>query len=395
MAANILGLGERRRPEDDMDDLLGMRKTQGMTDNAFQAAGRAPVDELWAGKYSAAIDDNDFDERAAEGKRLRDLAIDQKGRYLDGQPEFNQVPQENEWQADARTMITNESGLDLYPGHLNSNVKNPIFMEEFSDEAAKFKDDAFERMASGDAMLLGQVFDHPEFYKHYPEAQGLPISYRNLGNDSLLGSYMPPEGTNDPDNELNQGFISLNNQRDMSEQRGTLLHELQHYIQGVEGWEGGGMAGPELGHAWADNLENHADPTSPTADAWSEYPEKVRQATGEIMPFMQNEAMAQEVAHHAYSNLTGEQLARDATARDEAGDQVDNYYFGPTDGNEYGNWNPTQATNAPMAGALRFRDMMQKDGLMGILDWDNEVLIEGTEIEDDPYLESYRSLLNL
>ena len=105
--------------------------------------------------------------------------------------------------------------------------------------------------------------------------------------------------------------------------------------------------------------------------------------------------MAQALSYPAYQNLTGEQLARDATARDKAGMQVDYYYDGPTDGNEYGNWHPQEATNVPLAGAINARKMMQDEGLLGIVDWQNEKVIEGTEWEADPYIDKYKSLFGL
>lgn len=391
----------RPRGKRNEDNLLRLSGDIGMTDSSFQGMGRAPVDELWAGRFSAAIDDDDFDERAEYAKRLRDGAIGAKEEhYIAGQPEFNRLPSERQWETDARTLITDETGLDLYPGHLNSNVKNPVFMQEFSDADAKFKDDAFDRMGSGEAALLGQILDHPELYKHYPEAQAIPVSYRDLGDDSLLGSYLPSEALasmyeeGDPSAEVNQGVISLNSAiTDPDKQRDTLLHELQHYIQKVEGWQGGGMASPQLGHQYADNLENNVDPTSPNAKAISEIPKNIRDQSGEVMPFMQKEAAAQELSFPAYQNLTGEQLARDVTARDKSGEQVDFYYHGPSDGNEYGNWHPKEATNIPMAGAMAARKMMQDEGLLGIVDWDTEEVIEA--FEDDPYLDRYKSLFNL
>ena len=270
--ASLFNMPRPRGKRND-DDLLGISGDIGMTDSSFRGMGRAPVDELWAGRFSAAIDDDDFDERSEYAKSLRNRALELKQEhYIDGQPEFNKRPSERKWEQDARVLIADETGLDLYPGHLNSNVNNPVFMQEFSDSGAKFKEGAFERMASGEAGLLGDVFDHPELFRHYPEAQALPISYRDLGDDSLLGSYMPAaaiEGIyeeGDPAAKLNQGVISLNSAIDDPEkQRETLLHELQHYIQGVEGWQNGGMPSADLGFKYADALENNVDPTSPNA----------------------------------------------------------------------------------------------------------------------------------
>ena len=70
--AGLLGMGMPRPRGTGMydDTLLGIEPTVGMTDKGFQQMGRAPVDELWAGRFSAAIDDDDFEERAKYAKAL-------------------------------------------------------------------------------------------------------------------------------------------------------------------------------------------------------------------------------------------------------------------------------------------------------------------------------------
>ena len=42
-----------------------------MTDSSFQQMGRAPVDELFAGRFSVHIDDEEFAEREERAKEIR------------------------------------------------------------------------------------------------------------------------------------------------------------------------------------------------------------------------------------------------------------------------------------------------------------------------------------
>ena len=395
--AGLFGM-PRPRGKRQPDNLLGLTGDIGMTDSSFQGMGRAPVDELWAGRYSAAIDDELFDDAVATANETRQMALDLKDKeYLNGQPEFNKTNAEQQWEIDARRAITNTSGLDLYPGHLNSNVKNPTYMVEFSDKGSEFRGGAFDLMAEkgkkGDAVYLGQVFDHPELYRHYPEAQMLPVAYTDLGED-YLGAYTQPEGFDGTDFEgkVPQGLIQLNSSiEDQEEQRETLLHELQHYIQKVEGWQNGGMSSTELGMQYGDHLENNADPTSPQSQQIAKHPQTVRERSGEIMPFMQREAMGIELARPAYQALTGEQLARDATYRDKH-DLQGEYYLGNHDGGgEFTNWYPSSPTHEPMAGALKARAALEDAGILGVLSPTGKL----SEEVSDPYIEKYRSLLGI
>ena len=168
--------------------------------------------------------------------------------------------------------------------------------------------------------------------------------------------------------------------------RETLLHELQHYIQNNEGWQNGGLPSPEMGLMYADALENKVDPTSPMAEQMSALPQAIREQSGEIMPFMQNEAMGIEMAGPAYLNITGEQLARDATERDKSGAQVVDYYDGPItgDGDEYVMWHYDDPTYMPARGSMNVRNVLQNEGLLGPYDFATGALKAGEKSSSDP-----------
>ena len=379
------------------DNLLGMNlgSDVGMTDTSFQNMGRAPVNELWAGRHSAWIDDKLFDEASEEAKKIRNAAIAEKESLLSSQPEFNKINAERQWEIDTRRDISDETMLDVYPGHLNSLVDDPTFMFEFSDKDARFTGMNDQLIKEGGVARLGQVFDHPELYKHYPEAQLIPVVYEDLAESApgARGAYAPSSLF--PGQDIPQGQIYLNNAMPNQDFRETILHELQHYIQQNEGWQNGGMPSTEMGFMYADALENKVDPTSPRAAEISGIPQHFREQSGEIMPFMQNEAMAMELARPSYQYITGEQLARDATERDKAGIQVTDYYDGPIDGEEYSQWHHDDPTYQPSPGSMRVRDFMDERGILGIVDFDTGKLRDGEEPAFDPYLSSYKSLLGL
>jgi hypothetical protein len=376
------------------ESLLGLSGDLGMTDSTFRNMGRAPVDELWAGRHSAVIDDDDFDEKVKLAMAAREEALSAKGGYM-SVPDFQKPEAEDTWLSDAREYITDQSSLDIYPGHLRSDEKNPIFMSEFSDEGALLREGYMDyinkQTESGDGTYLADVFHHPELYKHYPESQFLPVFTNADMKEGHRGSYFRPN------KDMPIGAMMLNPSiLDDEKNRETLLHELQHFIQSAEGWEGGGMSGTEAGIRYAENLldsgkthsgHNH----SPSAEEMADGVREMYKSSTEIMPFMKDQEVGAALAHHAYEGLSGEQLARDATARDGAGIQVENYYYGPTDRNEYANWNHTDATFKPMAAMPAIRQDLMERGLLGpILDEAGNPLKSDAV---DPYVQKYMEAL--
>lgn len=382
----------RPRGKRNEDNLLGLSGDIGMTDSSFQGMGRVPVDELWAGRYSAAIDDEEFDKQVELAKAARQEALDSKPVHMSG-PAFDRPNSENEWVVNSRDYISDQSGLDLYPGHLRSDVEKPIFMTEFSDEGSGFREGAFKELAAaaekGDGMLLGDVFNHPELYKHYPEVQFLPVGVNKDMEAGHRGSYFSPTG------ERPLGVMHLNPNATPEDSRETTLHELQHFIQQAEGWEGGGSASPHLGQSFVHHAVNQLDThgESPQVMGLVREIDDMYKSSEEVMPFMKKEEVYNNVAGRAYGSLSGEQLARDATNRDAMGDQVENYYRGATDvynegEKEYENWNHTGASFAPMAVMPSIRQELSESGLLGpiTLDEDGNPILSDNK---DPYVEQY------
>jgi len=79
------------------------------------------------------------------------------------------------------------------------------------------------------AVRLGNIFEHPELYKAYPEIADMRVSglYETTGR--LRGSLSPGENR-----------IRVKSSADPDQQRSTLLHEIQHAIQFKEGFPLGG-----------------------------------------------------------------------------------------------------------------------------------------------------------
>jgi N12 class adenine-specific DNA methylase len=77
---------------------------------------------------------------------------------------------------------------------------------------------------------LGEAIKYDELFELYPEIKDVRVSViPNLGN--MLGAYMPTKN-----------IIILNGQRTEEEIRSTLLHEIQHIVQGKEGFATGGTS---------------------------------------------------------------------------------------------------------------------------------------------------------
>jgi len=80
---------------------------------------------------------------------------------------------------------------------------------------------------------LVDVLSHPTLYEYYPRLALLPLIY-NYGNNPSGGQefYFSP-------NERG-GFIIINGSKQSGDSLSILLHEIQHYIQSIEGYATGG-----------------------------------------------------------------------------------------------------------------------------------------------------------
>jgi len=125
------------------------------------------------------------------------------------------------------------------------------------------------KVVNGAKMKLSELFEHPELYDHYPELRDLAV--RIVPKDSRYHGaawYDPKEGMPTAYVEIAEGHTprSLKN---------TLLHEVNHIIQGVENFSLGSAPGS------ADSIKrwvNSLPPGTKTApvknaglDVWEEF----------------------------------------------------------------------------------------------------------------------------
>ena len=274
----------------------------GATDSLFQQMGRAPVDELFAGRNSAMIDDAKWDEREAEARNqlwgTREAILrDGDGLGLEGGDRDRVI----------RESVKDETGLNVYPGHgVEGRPEDSIFMYEFDDSGATLS----EGWRDGGEMptTLGGLLNHEELYQHYPELQNLPLSVEELG-PRLMGSY----GGIDPEHGL--GKMSLNSSMEDGDIMDTILHETQHYIQRLENWPGGG---------------GHNEQSRKNFAGW--HPGRTEQWEGVARDNQDDlDAVRDQYGQEAYENISGEVLARDVEQRYNTRNNLNNVINQMTD----------------------------------------------------------------
>ena len=115
------------------------------------------------------------------------------------------------------------------------------------DGAWKFEiDDSPAKIKNQNADKLGDLLEHKELFKAYPELKDIKIKKISNEGGEKLGYYDP-----------NKKEIAINNIGDKS----TLMHEVQHAIQDIEGFaKGSGKKGESYrlshGKAEARNVQN-------------------------------------------------------------------------------------------------------------------------------------------
>lgn len=95
---------------------------------------------------------------------------------------------------------------------------------EFSDAASKL-----DISKASKNPTLGEILDHPELYKAYPEAKDIAISLvkdlKDAGGNEANAMFSP---------SLN--WIRLRSGRTTEEMKSSVMHELQHWVQKTEGF---------------------------------------------------------------------------------------------------------------------------------------------------------------
>lgn len=101
------------------------------------------------------------------------------------------------------------------------------------------------RGADNTVMTLGEWLDYPELFAAYPKLRSMPVIFRYL-EEGVLGRFSPAEWTVYIDRSTS----------DPQKIRSTLLHEIQHAIQQIEGFAKGGT--PEAARQFYEFMRREA-----------------------------------------------------------------------------------------------------------------------------------------
>jgi hypothetical protein len=195
---------------------------------------------------------------------------------------------------------------------------------EIDDSAAKL-DPKFgqpgERFGSA-----GKYFSHPELYENYPQMQRVELGPQT---GDFNGSY---HGGEYPSIEINQT-------RSLPEQRSTMLHELQHWVQDIEGFARGGNSKDMAGRSppQADRIR-HAQKLI-TQKRWAiqdrhlgrePNPQELTElrALFEVDGRLQQYLNEIEDPYSQYRRLAGETEARNVQDRDRLRQRINEQYPG-------------------------------------------------------------------
>jgi len=165
----------------------------------------------------------------------------------------------------------------------------------------------------------GFAFEHPELYEAYPKLLDMDVQQGGRSG-SARGSYIAGINENDP------GLMNIYDQGLQNDPRSTALHEMQHAVQGLEGFGAGGNPAMAYMHPEAHEILNlmrkqAREPMSyeeyakkagldsmPLGDAMKEY-EKYKKAVPDVAQKMDRE-FQNEAAMLFYQRLAGEAESR-------------------------------------------------------------------------------------
>lgn len=97
---------------------------------------------------------------------------------------------------------------------------------EIPDAGAKLKTSGRAKLNAGAPLRLDEILEHPAIFEAYPQFRDIIVKQEQ--RTTATGSY-------------NKGVLSLRDTGDLSTMS-TMLHELQHAVQGEEGFAPGGNA---------------------------------------------------------------------------------------------------------------------------------------------------------
>ncbi len=107
---------------------------------------------------------------------------------------------------------------------------------EIDDSASKLLDAGVKKLAKGETTDLSEILFHPELYSSYPCLKKLPVVPTNDSSNSASYSRRNGEIT------IFCGETSDLNGKKINELRDNIIHEIQHSVQHIEGFDQGSNA---------------------------------------------------------------------------------------------------------------------------------------------------------
>jgi Large polyvalent protein associated domain 23 len=211
-----------------VSDIDEMQKNALVTAKAMQQSGRDPeeirkVTGWFPGKYDGKmryeVPDQGMSFRAKWGNAVEEMLEYARARGVAGTTsgfgDRVEILPFRKWGTDE---VVDPADYDLLPMYIK-DAKNPKYAAE------KFFRPIKNRAEKGNPMLLGELIDHPELFKAYPSFRAIKVEPFREGDDGAA-HWDPSTNT-----------IRLNpNVYDVSESslKDSIIHEVQHAIQGVE-----------------------------------------------------------------------------------------------------------------------------------------------------------------
>jgi hypothetical protein len=195
---------------------------------------------------------------------------------------------------------------------------------EIDDSASVMSPDSVDQLRAKNGVRQGDIFDHPDLYAAYPESSNIWTAKQGGASS---GAYSPGVMG---ESDMVSLAVPARGKIDQSSLRSTNVHELQHGIQGVEGFAQGGSIQPVIknsreewvsfnkaraGNKDLSDAYDKAKGLPPSAPEWDEL-EDVADNFG-LYDFVQTQRIASSGTSpfDSYRRLAGEAEARATQAR--------------------------------------------------------------------------------
>lgn len=151
---------------------------------------------------------------------------------------------------------------------------------------------------------LAEVLNHPALFENYPQLKDVKVKFTDIKN---------AEGRFDPKTNT----LTINPNRDVRKQLGTILHESQHKIQSIESFAGGGSAFGDLTSIKNPRLEAIEKQSAALQKQLTGATPEQRQAIIAQMNKLDSESfgISMQGSFDNYRRLAGEAEARAVQAR--------------------------------------------------------------------------------